>query len=171
GELRVTGLPVTLDAQTISGDMRLAIPTPTDASITAQSLNGSVAVGEGVESGGDGARTLRGKFQTRRGAGARSVNLFSGRGRISLSALAGDEPGVEAARAASRQPRVSEPQEERTFTPVAPKPQPVETPQEVGEDEVVRVESDLVTLNVSVVDRASGRGLTGLASGDFRVYE
>src|SRR5947209_12447499 len=171
GELRVTGLPVSLDAQTISGDMRLAIPTPTDASITAQSLNGSVAVGEGVESGGDGARTLRGKFQTRRGAGARSVNLFSGRGRISLSALAGDEPGVEAARAASRQPRVNEPQDERNFKPVAPKPQPVETPQEVGEDEVVRVESDLVTLNVSVVDRASGRGLVGLAAGDFRVYE
>src|SRR2546430_1699125 len=149
GELSVTGLPASLDAQTISGDLRLAIPQPTDATVTAQSLNGSVALGEGVEAEGSGARTLRGKFQTRRGAGARRINLFSGRGRISLTALAGDEPGLEAAReamgleasrrAASRQPRVSEPQDERTFTPVAPKPQPAETPQEVGEDEVVRV--------------------------------
>jgi len=181
GELSVSGLPASLDAQTISGDLRLAIPAPADANVTAQSLNGSVALGEGVEAEGSGARTLRGKFQTRRGAGARSVNLFSGRGRISLTALAGDEPGLEAAReamgleasrrAASRQPRVSEPQDERTFTPVAPKPQPAETPQEVDEDEVVRVESDLVTLNASVVDRASGRGLVGLAAGDFRVYE
>jgi VWFA-related protein len=54
---------------------------------------------------------------------------------------------------------------------VRPKPEPAETPQEVDEDEVVRVESDLVTLNVSVVDRASGRGLQGLEVADFRVYE
>ena len=181
GELSVSGLPASLDAQTISGDLRLAIRALADANVTAQSLNGSVALGEGVEAEGSGARTLRGKFQTRRGAGARSVNLFSGRGRISLTALAGDESNVGAARdatnieaasaAASRQPRVNEPQDERNFKPVAPKPQPTETPQEVGEDEVVRVESDLVTLNVSVVDRASGRGLVGLSAGDFRVYE
>src|SRR5438105_1554676 len=172
GELSVTGLPASLDAQTISGDLRLAIPQPTDATVTAQSLNGSVSLGEGVEAEGSVARTLRGKFQARRGAGARSVNLFSGRGRISLTTLAGDASSVEAAaRGASRQPRVSEPRDEGDFKPVAPKPQPVETPQEVGEDEVVRVESDLVTLNVSVVDRASGRGLVGLSAGDFRVYE
>jgi VWFA-related protein len=35
----------------------------------------------------------------------------------------------------------------------------------------VRVESDLVTLNVSVVERASGRGLQGLAASDFHIYE
>jgi VWFA-related protein len=35
----------------------------------------------------------------------------------------------------------------------------------------VRVESDLVTLNISVVDRASGRGLVGLTAEDFRVQE
>jgi VWFA-related protein len=51
------------------------------------------------------------------------------------------------------------------------RPAPVETPQEVDEDEVVRVESDLVTLNVSVVERASGRGLQGLSVSDFHVYE
>jgi VWFA-related protein len=61
--------------------------------------------------------------------------------------------------------------DESRATGATPKPQPAETPQEVDEDEVVRVESDLVTLNVSVVDRASGRGLAGLAAGDFRIYE
>jgi VWFA-related protein len=56
--------------------------------------------------------------------------------------------------------------------PVRPaRPAPVETPEEVDDDEVVRVESDLVRLNVSVIERASGRGLQGLAASDFRVYE
>ncbi|MDQ3806515.1 MAG: VWA domain-containing protein, partial [Acidobacteriota bacterium] len=52
-----------------------------------------------------------------------------------------------------------------------PTPPPPEQPQEVDEEEVVRVESELVTLNVSVVERASGRGLAGLAAADFRLYE
>jgi Ca-activated chloride channel family protein len=43
--------------------------------------------------------------------------------------------------------------------------------QEVGENEVVRVETDLVTLNFGVVDRASNRGITGLRKEDFKLYE
>ena len=57
------------------------------------------------------------------------------------------------------------------FKPSTPKPEPSQTPQEVDDDEVVRVESDLVTVNVSVVDRASGRGMAGLTASDFHVYE
>ena len=44
-------------------------------------------------------------------------------------------------------------------------------PEEVDEDEVIRVESDLVTINVSVVDRAGGRGVVGLAREEFRLSE
>ncbi|MDT5295935.1 MAG: Ca-activated chloride channel [Acidobacteriota bacterium] len=186
GEVEVSGVPASLFAQTLSGDLRLALPVPLDASLTAQSLNGSVALGEGVEAEGSAARVLRGKFETRRGAAGHSVNLFSGRGRISLETLAaGAESfesargvevktarGVEAGRVGARAPRVKETPDEGPATNAQqPKPQPTETPQEVDEDEVVRVESDLVTLNVSVIDRASGRGLAGLAAGDFRIYE
>lgn len=192
GELEVRGVPASLVAQTISGDLRLAIPAQADASLTAQSLNGSVALGDGVETGGSRARTVSGKFQARLGAGSRNVNLFSGRGHIILSTLAGGDSGIESSSAAARgdstgdarvssgsevsqqraqQPRVRESQADGSFKPVAPKPQPTETPQEVDEDDVVRVESDLVTINVSVVDRASGRGLTGLTADDFRLYE
>lgn len=199
GELSVSGLPASLVAQTISGDLSLAIPSPPDASVTAQSLNGSVALGEGLELQGSSERVLHGKVQTRWGAASRSVNLFSGRGRISLKTLAGEAADARAARSdvepvrrevetarsntrsgrgdagpsrsESRRARVGEPQDDATPKTVAPKPQPKETPQEVDEDDVVRVDSDLVTLNVSVVERASGRGLTGLSAGDFRVYE
>jgi VWFA-related protein len=182
GALEVKGVPASLVAQTLSGDIALALPAPPDASLTAQSLNGSIEVGSGLET--SGARVVRGKFQTRWGAGGASVNLFSGRGRISLEALAGIEYGGAAARGESSDikpprggnsragtQRVKETADDAPFKPTAPKPAPSETPQEVEDDDVVRVESDLVTVNISVVDRASGRGMTGLAASDFHVYE
>lgn len=187
GELEVRGLPAALVAQTLSGDLRLALPAPADASVTAQSLNGSVAVAPGVESAGARGHSITGKFQARWGAGGSSVNLFSGRGRIILDALAREaaasggrresEPRqVAASRPGAgggtpRRARVRETPEEEPLKVARPRPEPTETPQEVDEDEVVRVESDLVTLNVSVIDRASGRGLQGLSLEDFRVYE
>ena len=188
GAVEVSGLPASLDAQTLSGDLRLALPARADATLTAQSLNGSVTLGEGVEARGTAGRVLRGKFQARLGAGGAAVNLFSGRGRISLDALApgagsfeparraaaggGAPPAADSSqRAGSGRARVRESPDDAPFKPAPPRPAPTETPEEVDEDEVVRVESDLVTVNVSVVDRASGRGLKGLEVSDFRVYE
>ncbi|HEX6182880.1 MAG TPA: VWA domain-containing protein [Pyrinomonadaceae bacterium] len=173
GAVEVLGVPASLDAQTLSGDLRLALPAPADVTLTAQSLNGSVSLGDGVEARGAAGRVLRGKFQTQLGAGGPAVNLFSGRGRITLDALAGIAPSGSGSsrRAAPRPPRVRETPDDSPVTAARPKPEPAETPQEVDEDEVVRVESDLVTLNVSVIDRASGRGLHGLEVTDFRVYE
>jgi VWFA-related protein len=189
GAVEVLGVPASLDAQTLSGDLRLALPTSSDATLTAQSLNGSVTLGDGVEARGAAGRVVHGKFQTRLGAGGSAVNLFSGRGRISLDTLARGTQGSETARrakansvgtdgslgssrrAAPRPPRVKETPDDTPVTATRPKPEPTETPQEVDEDEVVRVESDLVTLNVSVVDRASGRGLHGLEVTDFHIYE
>lgn len=177
GDVEVDGLPASLTAQTLSGDLRLALPHAPDASVTAQSLNGSVNVGRGVEPETPGGRVLRGKLQTRLGAGGSVVNLFSGRGRISLDTLESSTRGFETARgiasggARNRPPRVRETPDEGPVTQARPRPEPAETPQEIGEGEVVRVESDLVTLNVSVVERASGRGLQGLNASDFHIYE
>jgi VWFA-related protein len=190
GAVEVLGVPASLDAQTLSGDLRLALPARADATLTAQSLNGFVNLGEGVEARGREGRVLRGKFQTRLGAGGTAVNLFSGRGRISVETLAEGARRPEAARrsgsgeagakagatpsprrAGAGPQRVRETADDAPFTAARQRPEPAETPQEVEEDEVVRVESDLVTLNVSVIDRASGRGLHGLTAADFRVYE
>jgi VWFA-related protein len=171
GELEVTGLPASLVAQTLSGELRVALPAASGASVTAQSLNGSVHVGRGVESERSEARDLRGKFQTV--GGGPVVNLFSGRGRISLDTLAraGESiaGGPGSRRVHDETPRVRETQDNGPIRSAPPAPK--EEPQEVDEDEVVRVESDLVTLNVSVVERASGRGLQGLSASDFHVYE
>ena len=166
GELEVNGLPASLAAQTLSGELRVALPPASGASVAAQSLNGSVHVGRGVESERSEARDLRGKFQM--GAGTPRVNLFSGRGRISLDTLVPGATSFEMAHRAAAA-RVSEKQDAGPVR-AAPHATP-QAPEEVDEDEVVRVESDLVTLNVSVVERASGRGLQGLNVSDFQVYE
>src|ERR1044071_7149812 len=74
GELEVDGLPASLVAQTLSGELRVALPVASGASIVAQSLNRTAHVGRGVESERSEARDLRGKFQT--GSGGPVVNLF-----------------------------------------------------------------------------------------------
>jgi len=42
---------------------------------------------------------------------------------------------------------------------------------EIGEGDVIRVDSQLVTLNVSVIDRGTNRGLMGLNQSDFKLFE
>ncbi|MBC7933639.1 MAG: VWA domain-containing protein [Rubrivivax sp.] len=173
GELEISGAPASLTAQTLSGDLRLSMPAPHDANVTAQSLNGTVTLGDGVEAAGAGGRVVRGKFQARLGAGTRAVNLFSGRGRINLMTLTEVADASATERPVARKPRADDAPDSGPGVAPGPArtPRLSEKPEEVDEDEVVRVESDLVTLNFSVVDRASGRGLAGLASNDFKIYE
>ncbi|HEV2764965.1 MAG TPA: VWA domain-containing protein, partial [Pyrinomonadaceae bacterium] len=208
GEVEVRGLPAALDAQTVGGDIRLAVPADASADLTAHSLNGEVSV---ADFNGGAPRTTRGKFQTRLGAGGNAARLFSGRGRISLDTLSPSEalaasgvssvPSPRAELTSSVAPRNSasqtsedderqvalagstpaprrapvlvgsgtRPAADDTTRPPAPRSQ--DEPQEVDEDEVVRVETELVTLNVSVVERAGGRGLKGLTASDFKLYE
>jgi len=42
---------------------------------------------------------------------------------------------------------------------------------EISEGDVIRVDSQLVTLNISVIDRSTNRGLMGLRQPDFRLFE
>ena len=42
---------------------------------------------------------------------------------------------------------------------------------EITEGDVIRVDSQLVTLNISVIDRGTNRGLMGLGQSDFKLFE
>jgi VWFA-related protein len=46
-----------------------------------------------------------------------------------------------------------------------------DAPFEVDENDVVRIDTELVTVNMSVVDRSTNRGITGLAQHEFKLYE
>jgi VWFA-related protein len=60
---------------------------------------------------------------------------------------------------------------------IAPSRAPAGTPGdktenvEISEGDVIRVDSQLVTLNVSVIDRGTSRGLMGLVQSDFKLFE
>jgi VWFA-related protein len=69
---------------------------------------------------------------------------------------------------ARRAPQMERPAPSTARTP-APQA-PAEVAEEVGEDEVVRVNASLVTVPVSVLDR-DGRFIGGLRKEDFRVFE
>ena len=183
GRIEVRGAPAQLSAQTVSGAIRLRLDG--DADITAHSLNGKVSVWEGVESAPRLKSEERQKFQTRLGGGASVVRLFSGRGQINLE-LSGPSESASAKAVTSsppparnERPAEGRPAERRTPTLEGARGEAArpaasatpEAPQEVDEDEVIRVDSELVTVNVSVVDRAGGRGLTGLVQDDFQLAE
>ena len=68
-----------------------------------------------------------------------------------------------------RAPQMESPAPSTARTP-APQTPSAEVAEEVGEDEVVRVNASLVTVPVSVLDR-DGRFIGGLHKEDFRVFE
>lgn len=189
GELSVTGTPASLIAQTISGDLKLSLTAPPDVALKAQSLNGVLLLGAGVESPGSSPREVNGVFQARWGGGANPVSLFSGRGRVTIifeersaqrtpaefdeRRSVVDERGRERSGpvtgSTTRPPQLTG--QARTPPAVNVRPPASDEPLEVDEDDVVRVESDLVTVNVNIIERSSGRGVKGLVASDFRIFE
>lgn len=182
GEIVARGLPASLSAQTVSGDIKLDLPAPPDADVTAHSLNGSVIFSDSRDASRP-REVLRQKLQARLGVGSRAARLFSGRGRIRVGALAPADDAAsvpssssrqqaeEAQARSSRPPTLGSVAQTTASNTASPPPSLADTPQEVGEDEVVRVESDLVTVNFSVVNRETNRGVIGLAREDFKLFE
>lgn len=208
GALEVAGAPARLDAQTISGALRVRLAN--DADVMARTLSGTITVGAGLVAPASVERTARERFHARLGAGTRLVRLSTARGHIELAPL-GDEasarrttaqlPAPRAAQsrpevepqppAESRRPVLRDAESGQAAQPAArrppvivgakdsqlgrtaptPAPTPAEGPIEVDPDEIITVDTHVVTLNLSVVDRQSGRGLTGLGRDDFRVSE
>ncbi|HZH32219.1 MAG TPA: VWA domain-containing protein [Pyrinomonadaceae bacterium] len=175
GTININGLPASLSAHSVSGDINFNLPENPDFSLNAHSVKGSVISAENKE--------IKTKYQSRRGAGSARVNLSSETGIIRLSNvnrstdIAGARENVTTKRNGGRQGEAPLPPVLKNEAPAAarsnrPVNQPsVDAPLEVDEDEVVKVETDLVTLNASVVERSTGRVITGLRREDFKIEE
>jgi VWFA-related protein len=165
GEINVRGLPAALAVQTASGDIHAQLPASTEADLTAESVSGSVASTFVLAAT---TNTSEHRLQARMGAGGRPLTLRSISGSITLAPAqeAQNTPPVDGAR---RPPTLNGTDNSK---PGAGTPaDPSATPQEVDPDDVIRVDTELVMLNVSVVDRGTSRGLAGLTQGDFKLYE
>ncbi|HEX8096500.1 MAG TPA: hypothetical protein VF507_00630, partial [Pyrinomonadaceae bacterium] len=181
GAVEVTGLPATLSVRTLGGDIRARFPANADAEINAEAVGGRVD--SRLEAGASSApRSDERTFQARLGAGGKIVRLRTERGNILLapvseisggaaSTLSGNtstnQRTAEGTDGARKAPTLNGPGASNGGGAGTPAPAPSSTPQEVDEGDVVRVDTELVTLNMSVVDRQSSRGLTGLRQADF----
>ncbi|MBV9211646.1 MAG: VWA domain-containing protein, partial [Acidobacteria bacterium] len=172
GAIEVRGTPELLTAATFSGDIRVALPENSHADIKAESVGGYVTSELKEHETISGSPRKKGfDFRFPKEKGNPLVRLRSQNGQIAFTVL--NEMSASQApvnQETSDRPPVIEGKEiERPTagTPAAP----LNEPQEIEEGDVVRVDSELVTLNVSVVDRATSRGVVGLTQSEFKIYE
>jgi VWFA-related protein len=178
GAVEVRGVPAALLAQTFSGEISLDVTAETNASFVAYSKTGKVSSSATSLSA---ERSGNPQMQGRMGSGANSVRLYSQAGNISIrpaSSTNARAVSIPPARTVPLGPVESpsparRPELSSNNPPVAAgtPAKPDTGPEEISEGDVIRVDTELVGLNVSVVDRGTNRGLNGLTKEDFRLYE
>ena len=172
GSQRLTRSPIIIDNRgsllTISVVRRpidpvvpihLKIKVPENADITARSVKGT------INSSLSGTPTIESTpFQTRIGNGGRKIDIQTESGEILLTYAQVSDVTTNSP---AKPPEL--------IGAVDPK-RPAGTPADssvgdLDEGDVIRVDSQLVTLNISVIDRGTNRGLAGLAQSDFKLFE
>ena len=154
GQVSLLGIPASGTVKSFAGDVRVEFPESANVDIVARAAKGSVR-SELPQPLSENGHVL----QARLGSGAQTLRLNSETGNITLS-LAGDS------RYRNPEPALSE-----VPTKGAGTPAPAVDTQEVDEGDVIRVDSQLATLNLSVIDRETNRGVVGLTQSDFKLYE
>src|SRR5437764_2758407 len=179
GSIEVTGTPAALLAQSGTGEIRSNLPQRAGANVVADSKTGSVVSSIAELAANRGAAPqLRGSI----GGGGNSIRLYSQAGNIVLAPAA--EVTVRTVQPQAPRTTQLEPSEmptprqrpdlvgpDRSATPAGTPAPPDTGPVEISEGDVIRVDTELVSVNVSVVDRGTNRGVNDLTKDDFRLYE
>jgi VWFA-related protein len=160
GTIVSRGLPLSMSLNTIAGPIQAQLETPLDADIIARSSGGIVRSEIGSPASGDAH-----DYHSRFGSGQKVLRLNSQRGDIILS-----PPFVNNSEALTEQ-KAPELRPTARVAPGAGTPATQSATEEVDEGDVIRVDAQLVTLNLSVVDRGTNRGLAGLSQSDFKLFE
>lgn len=164
GPVSLRGTPLWASLRSVSGEVGVEFSGPPDADIIAKSVSGVVKsnLPQLLSSSGH-------VLQASIGSGAQTLRLNTQSGNISLFPAA--IPTVSETVESGRKRR--EPEEETAVVPIkaAGTPAPKLETQEISEGDIIRVDSQLVTLNLSVIDRNTSRGLVGLSKSDFRLFE
>jgi VWFA-related protein len=185
GSVEVRGAPAALLVQTNSGEIRVELPNNANADIVADSKTGSITSSFSSVSVNQARRP---QLQGRLGRGGKGVRLYSQAGNITLAATDQETSRVvtparnsptPAERTATNAPReIPTPVQRPDLIGPAKNPTAAGTPapatsgpEEISEGDVIRVDTELVSVNVSVVDRGTNRGVNDLGKEDFRLYE
>ena len=179
--VQVRGLPAALLVQTVSGEIRLELPNGAGADVLADSRTGTISssLPSAVVD-----RTHRPQLQARLGAGGKSVRLYSQAGNIALAAASPESPTVISSTIPAERREPLEPAEiprptrrpeligPEKNTPAAGTPASTSSgPEEISEGDIIRVDTQLVSVNVSVIDRGTNRGVNDLTKENFRLAE
>ncbi|HEX5885435.1 MAG TPA: VWA domain-containing protein [Pyrinomonadaceae bacterium] len=162
GSTRLTRSPILIDNRgslvTISVVRRpldphvpihLKIMVPADVDITARSLRGTTK-----------------PFQTRIGNGGKKIDIQTETGEVLLTYSSATE---SSSASTPKQPELLGTTGNRHSS--AGTPADTTPTGEISEGDIIRVDSQLVTLNISVIDRGTNRGLLGLDQSDFKLFE
>lgn len=154
--ISLRGTPKSMSIRSGAGNVTVEFQGPANADITARSLNGLVRselpqlLSEGKV------------LQARVGTGEQTLRLTANGGSILLT---------QPIKLVAEQGRPQDFSSPEVQPPAAGVPAPATDEQEISEGDIIRVDSQLVTLNMSVIDRNTNRGLVGLAKSDFRLFE
>jgi len=155
GRIATRGLSNSMSLTTVSGSVLAELDQPLDVDVSARSTTGVVRTE--LTSGNVDEHS----FQYRFGQGRKTLRVNSQRGEIVLSG-----PATAAVDSAGTAPVLKQaPEKAGAGTPAT------NGSEEVDEGDVIRVDAQLVTLNLSVVDRSTSRGVLGLTQPDFRLFE
>ena len=177
GAVEIQGVPAALLAQTFSGEISLDVPAEANAAFIAESKTGNVSSSIASLSSGRTSPQLRGRL----GSGSSSVHLSSQAGNINLRAATSANARTLSVDPTRTVPLASQPSPAPAQRPelAGSKPntgagtpaKPDTGPEEISDGDVIRVDTQLVGLNVSVVDRGTNRGVNGLTKENFRLFE
>ena len=161
GNITLNGLPAKANLKSLSGDVESKLPANIDAKIKAQSVRGSVTSELPDKPVSDSH-----SYEVGIGNATRPLEIQSQSGRISFvptTSLAQSTP------AELKEPQlIGTNNSNRSSAGVPDKPSDTD---EISEGDVIRVDSQLVTVNMSVIDRGTNRGLAGLLQSDFTLFE
>jgi Ca-activated chloride channel homolog len=153
GRISLRGLSASASLNSNSGDIESIIPAAADANISARAPKGSVRSSVASTSVVDPHF-----LQTRLGTGAKQLDAQTQTGQIQFSS--------ESVSTALEPKLIGD----RINSGGAGTPATNES-SDLNEGDVIRVDSQLVTLNMSVVDVSTNRGLMGLSQSDFHLFE
>ena len=163
GRISMRGMPYSATVKSVAGDVKVEFLETADADIAARSTRGRIR-SELPQLQSENGQVLRARV----GKGAQALTINTGSGNITLS-VTSDSPRSVASDATNTKP--PNPLSAEVATKAAGTPAPALDPQEISEGDIIRVDSQLVTLNMSVIDRNTNRGLVGLTRSDFRLFE
>ena len=161
GEIALDGLPAQAVLKSVSGNVQSKLPAGIDAKIKAQTTRGVV-----TSDISNTPVTDDHLFQAKLGTAEKGLDIQSQSGQISFTTT--DSSAVADKPADLKQPLLIGP--DSPGRPAGVPDKPPET-DEISEGDVIRVDSQLVTINMSVTDRSTNRGFSDLHQSDFNLFE